>query len=428
MSAKLQDDPDFIHNFKEFLGSSKKIRVLGEGADGVVTLYRHVPTSRFVAVKSISSTVKPRWKQTAMYNLKQEIKILDFLGMHPHIIKAVGWDIDILALALEYADQGTLYYYKRRVNSYVKKFPEVTMWKILLDVSQGISFLHQELGESVQLLHGDIKPDNFLVVGPRDVPGVPLIPTFKFADFGRMRVFDPKKPIPYMGTPEYAPPQEERKRGVTPAVDIWSIGSTLSEMAFTIMPNETDEQYIARHAKDPDAAPAGVEVTKFNLKTNQKVRDKVRFLKEALVRPLNASIEEQIRMGIPKDNVVEPYSDELQQWYQLCCTYNPEDRIQAEQLQNFLVPTATANVDVWARKWDLQYSENRKSIILHNARARSDHEFKTVPPQKSILTTDLGVAQKQPQQPQQPFSFDEGMEHLSIKNNKDDQEKAYSNG
>lgn len=58
---------------------------------------------------------------------------------------------------------------------YLEKFPEVTIWKILADISKAVDWLHN--GLKVKYVHGDVKPDNFLVFRPRGVQQFPLLPT-----------------------------------------------------------------------------------------------------------------------------------------------------------------------------------------------------------------------------------------------------------
>jgi serine/threonine protein kinase len=90
---------------------------------------------------------------------------------------------------------------------------------IIADAATGLQVAH-ELG----MIHRDIKPGNILVT--RNGHG-------KVSDFGLVRIDDPDDPVDSyerqsIGTPYFMAPEIIRRGTIGPAVDIYSLGGTLS--------------------------------------------------------------------------------------------------------------------------------------------------------------------------------------------------------
>ncbi|CAI6264154.1 unnamed protein product [Periconia digitata] len=397
MVQGLKDDPDFIQSPKDFIKEATRERNLGAGADGQVSLFKHRHTGRCVAVKYIGENVSGDWREAAVNNLLNEIDRFKTLGAHPNIIKVVGWDADfddhragMPALFLELATHGSMHDYQHRLRSYFSRVPELTLWKVMLDLSNGIDFLHNK--HNLQLVHGDIKPGNFLVVGPPGVKEFPLLPTFKFSDFGRMEAYDPKNAVEFLGTQAYAPPLEERWAGMAPAADIWGIGATLNELAFNTPPTQTDAQFLRSYNEAKTSSETDLDTD--ILQNNLYVRKQVRSMRESTIRPLNASRERQIEeFNLPPSNTVEPYSNELQYWYDVCCQFEKKERATAKLLGRYLIPTAEANVEVYAASYNLDHNRLRRDIIAHNLKPGVPKMV--VPPLRANPTTDRGRPEDQ---------------------------------
>merc|ERR1719210_1005968 len=105
--------------------------------------------------------------------------------------------------------------------------------RLTKDVASGLDYLHQ----TVNVLHGDLKPANILAKGN----------TFKICDFGTTLKLDENKKcgfIDYCTTKPFMPPEavkeyydsiEEADDFLSPASDIWQLGLSIFE-ALTLWP------------------------------------------------------------------------------------------------------------------------------------------------------------------------------------------------
>lgn len=218
--------------------------------------------------------------------------------------------------------------------------------------------------------------------------------------------YDPNKEVKFMGTPEFGPPIPERNVGVSPGTDIWGIGATISELAYSSMPIETDSVFISRYRQTkpefwPDIGPA-------TLRRDAGMQNFVRNYRKPTVRPMNASKIDQWEKHRNKiRQPIEPYSDELEYWYNKLCNYDRTTRVTADILQKYLIPTAEANVEYYARKWDLAYAQKREDRLEINRAAPAGTELLEVPPLYGSPTTDRGgerhlVAQQQEENRRNP--------------------------
>jgi serine/threonine protein kinase len=359
----LEMDHDWIGNGVEFLQSSRKMKHIGAGSDGIVELFQH-KTGRYFVVK------RAQQYPEAIENLHAEVRNIQKLGIHPNIIKMIGFQIETPpALFLEYANYGDMGKYSEEVfcKARARKIPEATVWKAMLDLSKGIDYLHNQLG-GVPYCHGDIKPLNIFVTRPGNISGngVRLLPTFKIGDLGRMKVFDPNVKQPFHGTSEYAPPLPEREH-FHPAVDIWGIAASISELVFRTIPVESQEDFIKRYNASRDMNPEG-HVLRLGAPLNQNHR----YLQGIRYRPLNVTKRDQIeKHDIRAFHAIEPYSDALNAFYELCYNFQKEKRVTADTLQKYLVPTAERNVELYTMKYKMECQAAIDEAVATNHEKRS---------------------------------------------------------
>ncbi len=118
---------------------------------------------------------------------------------HPHLLSIFGfWIIeDHLWIAMELADLNFLDHVKKTRPS------ENEILSMLTEAAEALDFLNQkrhlgEDGETVSILHRDVKPQNMLIVGG----------ALKLGDFGLARILDEEK-NQHSGcmTPTYSPPE-----------------------------------------------------------------------------------------------------------------------------------------------------------------------------------------------------------------------------
>ncbi|XP_069460191.1 non-receptor tyrosine-protein kinase TYK2 isoform X2 [Ambystoma mexicanum] len=197
----------------------KKIRELGEGHFGKVSLYCYDPTNdgtgEMVAVKSLKSDVS----QQLLTSWKREIEILRLL-YHENIVKYKGCCSDqgekVVQLIMEYVPLGSL-------RDYLPKH-KVGLAQILLfaqQICEGMSYLHSQ-----HYIHRDLAARNVLVENENVV---------KIGDFGLAKAI-----------PEGSEYYRVREEGDSPvfwyaveclkeckffyASDMWSFGVTLYEL------------------------------------------------------------------------------------------------------------------------------------------------------------------------------------------------------
>jgi serine/threonine protein kinase len=90
------------------------------------------------------------------------------IGTHPNIVELLGWDDlwvpEAPALFFDYCSLGDGWYYYYKLKYKLKYVPEMTLWKLMADISQGLNFLHN--GFPDRIYHGDAKPNNILIQLP----------------------------------------------------------------------------------------------------------------------------------------------------------------------------------------------------------------------------------------------------------------------
>ena len=287
------------------------------------------------------------------------------------------------ALFLEYALYGDLVSYCDNLFTRVSRMPEVTVWKITLDLTQAIEYIHNQLGDNKHYCHSDMKPSNVLVCRPEGMKdnGFPLIPIFKISDFGRMRAFKPSQAEGFYGTYEFAPPKPERDTA-DPATDIWAVAATISFAVFRTEPVEHIESFVNRWNNDRQLNPKA-EV----LDVHTRLENYHREIRDYLYRPLNVSKNEQVnKYQVHPAHAVEPYSNEVQHWYQRCYRLKKEDRMTAAHLRVFIPRTAVSNIHLYAVEWRRQRWEMMNE---QNERRRADGQ-QELPADYGDLTTDYG--------------------------------------
>lgn len=102
----------------------------------------------------------------------------------------------------------------------------VSLW-LCEKISAGIGYLH-----SMKLVHADLKSSNVLV----DHTSSPTL-TAKICDFGHVAVRAHPAPHRQCGTPHWAAPEALRNEAVSPAADMFSVGTILWEMVMRRVPH-----------------------------------------------------------------------------------------------------------------------------------------------------------------------------------------------
>ncbi|XP_060207069.1 mitogen-activated protein kinase kinase kinase YODA isoform X1 [Lycium barbarum] len=199
----------------------KKGRLIGRGTFGHVYLGFNSESGEMCAMKEVtlfSNDVKSR---ESAQQLGQEISLLSQLR-HPNIVQYYGSETvdDKLYIYLEYVSGGSIY----KILQEYGQLGELAIQSYTQQILSGLAYLHAK-----NTVHRDIKGANILV----DPDG-----RVKLADFGMAKhITGQYCPLSFKGSPYWMAPEViKNSNGCHLAVDIWSLGCTVLEMATTKPP------------------------------------------------------------------------------------------------------------------------------------------------------------------------------------------------
>ncbi|KAK9983559.1 hypothetical protein SO802_033084 [Lithocarpus litseifolius] len=196
----------------------KKGRLLGRGTFGHVYLGFNSESGEMCAMKEVTLFSDDAKSKESSQQLGQEIALLSRL-QHPNIVQYYGSELvdDKLYIYLEYVSGGSIY---KLLQDY-GQFGEIAIRSYTHQILQGLAYLHNK-----NTVHRDIKGANILV----DPNG-----RVKLADFGMAKHISGQScPLSFKGSPYWMAPEVIKntiKNGCNLAVDIWSLGCTVLEMA-----------------------------------------------------------------------------------------------------------------------------------------------------------------------------------------------------
>ncbi|GAB2294021.1 hypothetical protein Dimus_028237 [Dionaea muscipula] len=199
----------------------KKGKLLGRGMFGHVYVGFNSETGEMCAMKEVTLFSDDAKSRESAKQLAQEIALLSKLR-HPNIVQYFGSETvdDTLYIYLEYVSGGSIY----KILQEYGKLGEVAIRSYTQQILSGLAYLHGK-----QTVHRDIKGANILV----DPTG-----RVKLADFGMAKhIAGQSCPLSFKGSPYWMAPEViKNSSGCNLAVDIWSLGCTVLEMATTKPP------------------------------------------------------------------------------------------------------------------------------------------------------------------------------------------------
>ncbi|KAI9680275.1 MAG: hypothetical protein M1822_007274 [Bathelium mastoideum] len=168
-------------------------------------------------VWAVKKTKKPYIGQRDRERKLREVEILTALRGHEHIIGLVdSWEAkNHLYMQTEFCENGNLRDFLNQTG-YKGRLDDFRIWKILLELSQGLQYVHD-----IGFIHLDLKPANILL----DWEGV-----LKIGDFGMASYWPAPSDIEGEGDREYIGPEVLRGQFDKPA-DIFALGMILLEIA-----------------------------------------------------------------------------------------------------------------------------------------------------------------------------------------------------
>ncbi|KAK8572255.1 hypothetical protein V6N13_047866 [Hibiscus sabdariffa] len=193
----------------------KKGKLLGRGTFGHVYAGFNSENGTMCAVKEVKVITDDQTSKECLKQLNQEISLLSELS-HPNIVQYYGSELgsDKLSVYLEYVSGGSIHKLLGEYGS----FKEPVIQSYTRQILSGLAYLHG--GNTV---HRDIKGANILV----DPNG-----GIKLADFGMAKHISCSSMLSFKGSPYWMAPEViMNTNGYSLAVDIWSLGCTVLEMA-----------------------------------------------------------------------------------------------------------------------------------------------------------------------------------------------------
>ena len=192
------------------------IKILGEGAFGVVKLSKCKKTNTYCAIKMMKKYEIIKLKQVD--HLLNECQILNSIS-HPFIVEMKGFTQDekYVYIVMEYVIGGELFTYLRGIG----RLDAIHASFYAGQVSLMFDFLH-----SHNVIYRDLKPENLLI--NRDG-------YLKLTDFGFAKILNGRT-YTLCGTPEYLAPEILLNKGYGKAVDWWTLGILIYEMIAGIDP------------------------------------------------------------------------------------------------------------------------------------------------------------------------------------------------
>ncbi|GMH06692.1 hypothetical protein Nepgr_008532 [Nepenthes gracilis] len=194
----------------------KKGKLLGRGTFGHVYLGFNSEGGQMCAIKEVRIASDDQISRECYKQLNQEINLLSQLK-HSNIVRYYGSELgeETLSVYLEYVSGGSIYKLLREYGP----FKEPVIRNYTRQILSGLVYLHAR-----KTVHRDIKGANILVDPNGEI---------KLADFGMAKhITSCTSVLSFKGSPYWmAPEVVMNTNGYSLAVDIWSLGCTILEMA-----------------------------------------------------------------------------------------------------------------------------------------------------------------------------------------------------
>ena len=195
---------------------------LGKGAFGSVSIVKRKEDQKTYAMKRVKMINLNQKEKDNSFN---EVRILASLR-HKNIIgyKEAFFDekSSTLNIVMEYADDGDL---SSKIKDMLKKhlqFEENTIWSILIQILEGLNYLHKST-----VIHRDLKSANIFLTKKGIV---------KIGDLNVSIIAKKQLAVTQTGTPYYAAPEVWDNETYNNKCDIWSVGCIIYEMASLHVP------------------------------------------------------------------------------------------------------------------------------------------------------------------------------------------------
>lgn len=189
---------------------------LGEGAFGSVKIVKRKLDNQVYAMKTVKiASLDQKDRENAL----NEIRLLYALN-HPNVIgyKEAFYDeaSKTINIVMEFADGGDIASKIRKLKEHHERFQENTIWSCLIQILEGMSFLHKN-----KVIHRDLKCANIFLTKKGEV---------KIGDLNVSKLSKQQFLKTQTGTPYYISPEIWLDKPYNEKADIWSIGCVIYEM------------------------------------------------------------------------------------------------------------------------------------------------------------------------------------------------------
>ena len=217
--TKKDSKPEFVGDkFEDF----EEIKKLGNGCFGEVWLVKSKINGKNYAMKKLDLSKKGGEEERK--KTRKEIEILKTVH-HPNIVKFyTSFEKEKMTyIVIEYVAGKTLDQVIQESAKKKEHIPEKIVWKIMIELLSGLSYLHEE----VKIIHRDIKPDNILVTDNNHV---------KITDFGISAINrdDINDTVRFhnsaMGPILFMAPEIGKEETYSFKVDVWMLGLTFYKL------------------------------------------------------------------------------------------------------------------------------------------------------------------------------------------------------
>ncbi|KAL6903340.1 hypothetical protein ACP4OV_004153 [Aristida adscensionis] len=296
----------------------KKGKLIGRGTFGHVYVGFNSDSGDMCAMKEVTLFMDdPKSKESAK-QLGQEISLLSRLR-HPNIVQYYGSETvdDKLYIYLEYVSGGSIH----KILQEYGQLGEPAMRSYTQQILSGLAYLHGK-----NTVHRDIKGANILV----DPSGRRV----KLADFGMAKHINGQHcPFSFKGSPYWMAPEViKNSNGCNLAVDIWSLGCTVLEMA-TSKPPWSQYEGIAAVFKIGNSK----ELPPIPDHLSENCKDFIRkcLQRDPAQRPAAMELLQHpfIQNGIPLEKTVAP--DPFEHLAAISCRPNPKVAVQTRNMSSF---------------------------------------------------------------------------------------------
>jgi NIMA (never in mitosis gene a)-related kinase len=217
------------YSSSNYIREYKIVSKIGEGSYAKIFKVQKDNSNIIYVLKQIPITEEDYKDPKNLEEILNESKILSSLHSN-YILKYYDSFIydNNLIIITEYCSYGDLCDYLMMYINKDKKLTEKLIWKIFIQISLGLYYLHNQ-----KILHRDIKTKNIFLKENFAV---------KIGDLGIAKILNNTNSFAttFIGTPYYLSPEIVKNSPYSFKTDVWSLGVLLYQMCALKMPFDAD--------------------------------------------------------------------------------------------------------------------------------------------------------------------------------------------